>query len=189
MRYHDDRYASKILLEAVFEVALHRKNGTIPRGREEVLDQLTDTYRFIHVSTIRDHHDKIDAVKEYATVAVSEFQRVVVRKCQILLYVIGERAISDLSIDHQYADAVIAALGDIAQLVMSSSLPSTDHDALVRLAIMRIEYLGTKAANLDRPEVNDKAKNELRRIIANPSENGQRLRNVAEASLSILNAS
>ena len=65
------------------------------------------------------------------------------------------------------------ALGDILEGVISSSLRTPDYDRLVRSTVMRIEYLGTKAKEFNKGDLNDLAQVQLRRVTekhANSSE-------------------
>ena len=187
LRYLDDRFASDILFRAILAIALQRDNGADALARGRMLSDLADTCRLIDISVLRDHEDKVRLIKEYAHAAIDENDVGAVRTCQMLLYVISGRTISELPTDSRIAHSSMRYLGDVTRSSMNSSL--SDSRIVVMSAIARYEDLGLKAATARNTEAKDVAKNELRHIIANTSTDDQRMRDAAEHSLGIIDES
>lgn len=186
LRYIDDRFASDVVFRAMFSVVLRPRSVFVSEGREVMLDHLADVCKLIDISILRDNEDKIGLIREYASDAIHDQDQVTVRKSQMLIYIISERTISEMTIDTQFADATISALSDVAIMAMTSSLPESR--TLVMSAILRLEFLGTRAGTLGRAVIKDSVERELHRIISSSPEHDQRIRHAAEASLGVLGA-
>ena len=189
VRYLDDRHASNVLLKAMHCVAFRQGMDATSQSNDSMLDQLAEVYRLIDISLIRAHDDEIDLIRAHAVAAIEGFRRTTASKCQTILHTIVDRAILEKNVDSQCASPALTALGDLAQNTMSSSMPWVDGEILVKSAIMRFETLGTMAVTAGKPEIRELARHQLRRIIANDSDNGRRIRNIAAASLQMLNES
>ena len=186
LRYLDDRFASDVIFRAMFSVALQGRNVSDSRGREEMLDHLADVCRLIDISVLRDHEDWIRLIKEFASDSIESQDQVTVSKSLMLFHIIAERAISEMTVESQFADAPILALGDVALMAMTSSLP--DPSTLVMSVILRLEILGAKAETSKRTVVREAAERELHRIISSSTNRDERIVHAAEASLGVLGA-
>lgn len=185
-RNADDLYASDILLKAMLELASKQIAGTDSSTREEMLDELADSYRSVNISALRHYDSEVKLIGQLAGFAVAECQSAVVGKFQTILHIIGERAISECSIESESASSAIATLGDMIQIEMKSSLPANDHDRLVRSAVMQIEFLGTTARAANKADIGDLALVQLRRAINTHSNGSERVKRNIEAAIARL---
>ena len=173
LRNVDERFASEVLLDAMVHVGLEGLDDGAPQNRAKLLDLVIDAYRSVNINALWDQSGEIKTIRSLAESGIADSEPPIVQKYETMLYIMGERAIAEFSVEPEAARSAIVALGDILEGVISSSLRTPDYDRLVRSTVMRIEYLGTKAKEFNKGDLNDLAQVQLRRVIekhANSSE-------------------
>ena len=107
LRNPNDPYAAEILIDAMVDVALGEA-GTDKPTTPELVDETLSAYRSVNIAVFWDQAAAIERVIDLA-----QHQRWAVSKCQTILHVIGERAISAAPADSGSANSVIMALGEL----------------------------------------------------------------------------
>ena len=139
LRNPNDPYASKILIEAMVDVAFGEA-GSDHSTTTELLDETLSAYRSVNIAVSWDQQLAIGRVSDLA-----QHQLWAVSKCQAILLVIGERAISATPTGSGSANSVIMALGELLQrhIVDFEQNPGDEVDMLS--ALVQIERLGNQA--------------------------------------------
>ena len=189
VRNVDERFASEVLLSAMIEVGLEGIDDVTPLTKTKVLDLVVDAYRTVNINALWNQTEEIRVSGRLAKAGVAECQPEIVQKYVTLLYILGERAISEVSVESESAHSAIAALGDILEAVIDSALAATDYDKLVRSIVMRIEYLGTKAMEFNKGDLKDSAQVQLQRVSDKYLRSREETRRHVEASLARLKES
>ena len=189
LRNVDERFASEVLLDAMIEIGLEGMVNVTPLTKAKVLDLVVDAYRSVNINALWDQSGEIKVIGRLAKSGVTECQPAIVQKYLTSLYIVGERAISEFSVESESARSAIAALGDILETVINSSLAATDYDQLVRSVVMRIEYLGTKARQFNKGDLKDSAQVQLQRVSDRNLSSSEATRRHVEASMARLRES
>ena len=185
-RHAGNEFASGTLLEAMIDIGLKEPSTQRTDLTEFALDQLVEAYKLADIAALRSHSHVIRTIGQFAQSGIRCRQVVIVRKCQAILYTIGERSVSELPAASDTGRDAIQMLGEIMQSTLASSLVSTDQDVLLYQALVQIETLGTKAMADNKTDIAGSAQVQIRRVAHNNSVNGRRVRNRAEASLAVL---
>ena len=185
-RHAGNEFASGRLLEAMIDIALKKSSHHNKGVTESSLDQLVEAYKLADVTAMRTQSQVIKNIGQFARTGIDYQQVLVVGKCEVILYTIGERSVSELTAASDTGREAIQMLGEIMQWTLASSLASADQDMLVNRALVQIEALGTKAIADNKPDMTGSAQVQIRRVVHNNSINGRRVRSRAEASLAIL---
>ena len=139
LRNPNDAYAAEILIDAMVDVGLGEA-GADDLTTLELLDVTLSAYRSVNIAVFWDQGKAIERVSDLA-----EYQQWAVGKCQAILHIIGERAISATPTDSGSANSVILALGELLQrhIVALEHNPGDEGDMLS--ALVQIEKLGDHA--------------------------------------------
>ena len=139
LRNPNDPYAAQILIEAMVDVALGEAGADNPTTTE-LLNETLNAYRSVNIAVFWDQDKAIERVSDLA-----QNQQWAVSKCQSILLVIGERAISATPTESGSANSVIMALGKLLQrhIVALEHNPGDEGDMLS--ALVQIERLGDQA--------------------------------------------
>ena len=180
-RNRDDPFAAEILLDAMVCVGFgdDAKDDIIP-----ILDEILAAYRSVNITVLGNQEGAIQRIAEYA-----QQHQPSVSKCQAILYVIGERAISEFPVDSGPANLVIQALGRLIQQHLRSLelISSTERD--LNSALIRIENLGRRAKVHNKMDLVYLAIQQLRTAIAACSLDQEPLKRRLEALISSVNSS
>ena len=186
MRTVDEQFASETLSDAIFELGVKQPIDAPSNLDEEILNEVAEAYRSLNISCLRHYDQEIMVIEEYVAVAIDRGESRVVSRLQLILYVIGDRVVSELPFEGQPPQQVISTLGNVVQRVLNGSGALSDDVGLARSGILAIEYLGARGRNSDREDVRDWAMQQLRRFIDNPSEIGRQVEGNARASIAVL---
>ena len=139
LRNPNDAYAAEILIDAIVDVGLGEAGADDPTTLE-LLDVTLSAYRSVNIAVFWDQGKAIERVSDLA-----EHQQWAVGKCQAILHIIGERAISATPTDSGSANSVILALGELLQshIVALEHNPGDEGDMLS--VLVQIEKLGDQA--------------------------------------------
>ena len=183
-RNREDPFAAESLIDAIVRVGL----GDDADDENDIdllmLDEIVGAYRSANGAVFGDQEQAIRLVSERA-----ERHPPAASKCQSILHVIGERAISEISVDMGSANSSIRALGRLLQHNVRSSdqVSSTEQD--LNSAIRRIENLGRRAKAHAKMDVVYSAVQQLRAAIAACSPDQEPLRGRLEAVIYSVNNS
>ena len=186
MRTVDEQFASETLADAILELGVKQSMNTPSAFDEEILSEVAEAYRGLSIACLRSFDEEIMVIEEYVAVAIYRGERRVVSRLQSVLYVIGERVVSELPFEDEPPQQVISALGDVVQRVLSGPGVLSDDVGLARSGILAIEYLGARGRSSGREDVRDWAIQQLRRVIDNTSEAGRQVDGNARASIAVL---
>ena len=185
-RNAEDQFASEVLLEAMRRIVLQRVQNNNTETLVQMMDQLVAAYKVVNVGNLRVHSDEVRSIEKFAREAIVGGHVDVVRRCQAILYTIGERSIGEISGSSDTPREAIEVIGEIILLEVASNLAPSQQESLINQAIVQIEALGTKAMGVGKRAISGWAGAQLRRLIRDSSPSGQRMRSRAEASLFIL---
>ena len=152
----------------------------------EVLGEVAEACGVIKISGLRHMQDKIETIERYAEAANDCGDRMVVNRLHSLLYVIGERVISEESLEDELVKQAISTLGNIMRRIMNDGRLLSDRTGLVRSGVLAIEYLRTKGTGSKKHDVKEWAIHQLQRISEHPSEIGRQLEANVRASVLLL---
>ena len=186
LRNVDDRFASETLLDTMVEIGIKQPTERELVANREMMNLALEAYRSANIATFRSYNDGIRVIGQCARHGILDLRPLLTKTCLTILYTITERGISELHTISETPQQAVRMLGDIAQAMLASSLPSSDHDELFSLAIAQIEAIGTKAREANRPEIKDLSKVQFRRLLNDNSSNGLRMRGRTLAAMSVL---
>lgn len=164
LRNIDERFASETLMSAMTTIGLEHQIDQDIAIEQSILEQVTDAYRTVHCGILRHQNHEILLIARLAHLAAEQGHTNVLLECQMMLYVICERTITEFSIESESARAAIENLGNIVEIQTCCSLSRDDHDRCVTSAVMSIEFLGIKAQELEREDLKDLALVQLQRL-------------------------
>ena len=183
-RNREDPFAAESLIDAIVSVGF----GDDPDYDNNIdllmLDEISGAYRSANTAVFGNQEQAIRGMTEHA-----QRHPPAASKCQAILHVIGERAISEISVDTGSANSAIQALGRLLQHHVRSSnqISSTEQD--LNSAIRRIETLGRRAKAHAKMDVVYLAVQQLRAAIAACSPHQEPLKRRLEAAISSVNNS
>ena len=186
IRTTGEQFASETLCDAMFELGVRQPSVSPSVEDHEVLDEVAEAFRSVTGPCLRHYGQKIALIEEYANVAIDRRARSVVSKLQVMLHVIGERAISGNALDEEPVREALSALGNIGQRVLNEGRLLSNPANLMRSGIMAIEHLGTKGLNSNKKQIGEWAKIQLQRTIGNPSDIAREVEGNARASIAVL---
>ena len=140
LRNADNPFAAEKLMVSITKVGLGSGHSASFSVLPEMLDELEGAYRSVNIAALWDQEEAINRI-----VDLTERQPLAVVKCQTLLYIIGERAISEIPVEARSARSAILVLGQLLQNSLSAPISEPGDDQVLMSAILRLEYLGTRA--------------------------------------------
>lgn len=140
LRNADNPFAAEKLMDSITRVGLGNEHCASFSVLPEMLDEIEGAYRSVNIAALWDQGDAIDRI-----VNLLQRQPTVVVKCQTLLYIIGERTISEIPVEVGSARSVILVLGRLLQESLNAPSLEAGDDQTLMSAILRLEYLGTRA--------------------------------------------
>ena len=185
-RTGNEPFASERLEDAIFDLGVKQPINSPSETDEEMLNEVAEAYKSVNISCLRDYEQRIMPIEEFARVVIDRGDRTVVSRLQVILYVMGERVVSEMSIEVKPAQEVMSAMGKIIQRVLNRPGIVNDDVTLVRSGILAIERLGTRGVASRRDDIKDLALHQLRRVIGNTSEVGKQVEGNARASMAVL---
>ena len=186
MRTVHEQFASEKLGDAIFDLGVRQPIGAPSDTDEEMLSEVAESYKSVNISGLRDYEQRIMLIEKYVEVAIERGERTVVSRLQLILYIIGERVVSEMPFEDEPVQQVMSTLGNIIQRVLDGPRMLSDNVGLARSGILAIEYLGTRGMISHKGDVKDWAMHQLRRVIDNTSELGRQVEGNARASMAVL---
>ena len=180
LRNPNDAYAAEILIDAIVDVALGEAAADKPTT-SELLNEILSAYRSVNIAVFWNQDKAIERVSDLA-----QHQQWAVSKCQSILLVIGERAISATPTDSGSANLVIVALGKLLQchIVSLEHNPGDEQDMLT--ALVQIENLGDRAKLHNNINLSDLAITQLHVASQSCSEDRASARRLLEGAIARL---
>ena len=139
-RNSQDAFAAEILMDSILRVGFGNRDHTDLSVSTEILDEIESAYRSVNIAALWDQNKSIELIGNRA-----QLQPTVAGKCQALLHIIGERAISEIPVEAGPARSAILVLGRLLQQQVSASNLEPDDEQILMSALVRLGRLGTQA--------------------------------------------
>ena len=188
IRTLSEQFASETLSDAIFALGVSQPADAPSDTDDEVLNEIGESYKIINVSGLRHLEVKVREIERCAEVVIERGDRLALTRLLSLMHVLGERVISEESLEDDLAQQIIVTLGNTSQHAMNEGRLLSDRAGVVRSGILAIEYLGTKGLLSNRGDVRSWAILQLRRVAEHPSEIGREVEGNARASMAVLGA-
>lgn len=182
-RNADNPFAAEILIESITRVGLGNGHCTSLSVFPETLDEIEGAYRSVNIAALWGQEEAINRI-----VSLTQRQPTAIVKCQTLLYIIGERAISEIPVEAGSARSVILVLGQLLQENLSASSLEPGDDQVSMSAILRLEYLGTRAMLHHKTALTDFVLQQLQSAAESSLLNQQPMKRHIEAVIARLDA-
>ena len=182
-RNADNPFAAEILMDSITRVGLGNRHCTSVSALPAMLNEIEGAYRSVNIAALWDQEEAINRI-----VNLAQRQPTAVVKCQTLLYIIGERAISEIPVEAGAARSVILVLGGLLRRSLSDSSSEPADDQVLMSALLRLEYLGTRAILHTKIALTDLVLQQLQIAVESYLLNRQTMKRHIEAAIARLDA-